>query len=1270
MILSSQVIRLHFQKRALDLIAVYQNVYNRQPGNLAMRAQLWKALDDCLEKTPNRNLLVCSGDFNCSVHGPPAAIGTASFPWRNGRTKGPEHPDMEKLQIILGRHMLVAANSWPGTTGPTYVHGIIASRIDFIFIRAAHSDGRSKQIALLSDADFLPLNTTHHIPMICLIRRHHMSYHKHDLPRRCSYAQRACCRRACAQDSDEWRSLTQHVEATVETAMEAAVSSTAVTSPHDHDPIQMLHDNVAPLFHSLFPACHKHTKEQHDDDTRAQIETKWYHKKQIRALANRLMPLMPRLFEVWKHFCCSVRCQRVQQRLIRQARHHRFLELCADAERAASFNDSQTMFRVIQTYCPKRRAAKARLRTTDGQLANQHQAHAILVEHVSQKWRGPETLPRYSNTAPGVPFTVQDLTQAIGNLHPNKSVAFPFLPAIIWKSNPVGLATFLHGLLTTWWNQSPPHIPKSWKNAWLYFLPKPGKPSTSPSQLRPLSLMEPLGKLVMGLLADQLKSQLRPRLQKDPHFGFLPQRGATDAIARVAAHCRQVRALVGQHRRTVMQQIMQTPKLIFCGGLQLFLDLSCAFDTVNRLLLFNHLADIQVQESLLTLISAWHMQTEYVLTTQELSNSIQVGLGLRQGCKVAPTLRAAFMGLFLTRLSPKTGLTWIRNHITLYADDIHVGCCFQNVSEFQKTLENFGHILDTLEELHLQLSYSKSFVLFQHAGTNSRHAQKGAVQRTDAGMQILIPRCNGPKTALPIRATGKYLGVVMSYHQFEDQTWTHRKRAAWSAFSRLKPWFHKQGLSPSNRLHIWKTCVLTIMTYGLIATNVTARSLQDLQTVVFQMIRTVLGDHSYCTHNTHQAVFHQHGLPLPLRMLRGVVDSANDRLVRRTQTLDPDDILRHVNWCHLQELAKLIDCVADRTPEVTITLNPMDPEPEQALQCPYCSFITHTVANMRRHCTTAHNQPQYRTASTNALDMSHQGRPQCNHCFQVFTTWRSFFIHVQRDCCQASTSSRSRRTQPDSDAMPLDTRMTPPAASHALDSRDFHAMQQRWWPQLRHILQTCEWLAIRQHASICTYLTHTCCICGLWCNRFQELHGHFRLHHAQFVRGMAAKCAQLAHLLQYESPCPLCQNSFRQCHSCNVLAQVGFLYTHTEQTAEGGDLSLRCVICNTDHVDLKQLYRHLRQTHELTIHDWSPARDALEQSDACRHCGDIFETRSGLQRHIIDGRCPEFDPESSPQTLPAANKWQELLHSGDFSRKHFTAQQRLHLTLRLRSSLQ
>ena len=140
----------------------------------------------------------------------------------------------------------------------------------------------------------------------------------------------------------------------------------------------------------------------------------------------------------------------------------------------------------------------------------------------------------------------------------------------------------------------------------------------------------------MRLLAQKLKSVLCHNLCSGPHFGFLPWRAATDAINRVALHCREIRALVSAHRRAIAQQILQTQKLTICGGISLYLDLTRDFGSVSRDLLFRHLHELGTPEDLQCLISAWHEPTHYNLVFQGQTCSIPVGKGVR--CKIAPLL--------------------------------------------------------------------------------------------------------------------------------------------------------------------------------------------------------------------------------------------------------------------------------------------------------------------------------------------------------------------------------------------------------------------------------------------------------------------------------------------------------------------------------------------------------------------------------------------------------------------------------------------------------
>ena len=590
-------VRVHFEKRAIDILAVYQWVLRPTSVARDQRSSLWRALDTALLQIPNRNMLICAGDFNCTLPSHSPWTGSHKFSWHGTRCTGHIHGDQGTFMELLQRHGLVALTGWNERSGPSYIHGEYATRIDHILIRLVNCDGLAKDVQYLSDAAILPMNSTHHIPLCSTIRSFHLAFQVHALATSCTYNQRLQCRKALFQDSEDWRAL-QHAVGAV---MTAPYVGTSVTGAVEH-----VHDMVKPVFQRLFPTNHKTRQRTHSHPS-TEIISKWDHKHAIRRICFETGPrTLRQLFMAWNHWRCFLHLQRQQQKQARIARLHRFQELCHDVHRAAAHHDLHQMFQIINRYSSRKPLARARLRTSDGQIADQYQAHSIMTAYVRHTWQGPDLLDGFTACAPGIPFSHQELVVAIERSHPNKSVAQPFLPAVVWRSAPEQVATFLMEQLTQWWSQYPPIIPQSWKNSWLFFLPKPGKPNTSPEHLRPISLMEPLGKVILGLIASKLKAFYLPRLCRFPSFGFLPLRSTTDAINRVVSHCRTVRTMVQCNSRGIHQQIAEHPKYVLSGGISLFLDLTRAFDLVDRRILFQHMYDLETPADLLCLCQTWH----------------------------------------------------------------------------------------------------------------------------------------------------------------------------------------------------------------------------------------------------------------------------------------------------------------------------------------------------------------------------------------------------------------------------------------------------------------------------------------------------------------------------------------------------------------------------------------------------------------------------------------------------------------------------------------
>ena len=95
---------------------------------------------------------------------------------------------------------------------------------------------------------------------------------------------------------------------------------------------------------------------------------------------------------------------------------------------------------------------------------------------------------------PGVPFSMDELAQELQKIPITKAVAWHCLPGICWKTQAISVAAFIYPKLQVWRGQNPIFVPPQWKVAHLTFVHKPAKTLDRLCHLRPLALLEPVGK--------------------------------------------------------------------------------------------------------------------------------------------------------------------------------------------------------------------------------------------------------------------------------------------------------------------------------------------------------------------------------------------------------------------------------------------------------------------------------------------------------------------------------------------------------------------------------------------------------------------------------------------------------------------------------------------------------------------------------------------------------------------------------------------------------
>lgn len=858
----------------------------------------------------------------------------------------------------------------------------------------------------------------------------------------------------------------------------------------------------------------------------------------------------------------------------------------------------------------------------------------------------------------------------------SRAVARPCAPGTVWSALAPQLAPVIHAFLTEWWNKPEPFLPGWFRDSWMILIPKPNKPPVSPSVLRPLALQEPISKCIVGLLSKKAQREAMPAFTLMPLWAYLPGRSTQDALLRVGQHCLAVRSMMTCLRSTPFTRQRGMHRYRVAGGLQLFLDIEKAFDMVSRARLFSRLGEIGINPQIVILLSHWHQQTHYHLNSNGEDVPIAVGRGVRQGCRAAPLLWTGYMWLFLLELSRETSPSWVANSVNIFADDCQMGDVDTSHEELQTLMQNIAKTLQLIKRFGLTINPAKCIALLRMGGTAHRKARLTMTAWREGKEWIGFHSDTHDTIWIPLARQAKYLGTVISYTTWEDQTVQHRVQLSRIAFSRLRRWLTgKRGLNRRQRLQLFTTCVYPVMTYGVFSLGLTPFGMQHIQKHMFSMLRQILGNHAYITGHSHQAALQRNSVALPLEWLLASIDSLQRSLTCRLSQATPPDIIRTLDWTHLDSLKDQIQWQLRTGPAVPV----QTPEPEvhPALhQCQICQYQTADVAQFRRHCTTMHDHRMYRCFPAQHIDYMMQGLPQCKYCNQKFASWRNFHVHIQRGCqvlLAGPTECWTDSRRPLASDPPLQPAMFtakmdgPIRGDAALTDADLANLKhQEWGTRVLTIVATRAWHHMRKETDACAYLASRCCLCDQFLGRTQELHRHLKIHHPEFWPHVQAKGIQLSNLYGEETPCPFCHALFKSNHQCPIWVQLALLLVYGGGTHEGAtptQHAMRCEICMEHFDNSEALHNHLVKEHRLSNPSFNPARDTLEGEPVCAHCLTMYDNVESLRSHIAQGRCLNFNADLPTEVVDVQPKWIAALCQGQLANTLRDPHVRMELTL-------
>jgi len=165
----------------------------------------------------------------------------------------------------------------------------------------------------------------------------------------------------------------------------------------------------------------------------------------------------------------------------------------------------------------------------------------------------------------------------------------------------------------------------------------------------------------------------------------------------------------------VLRHILTVAKLEKRNLFTAFLDLTAAYDSVQRDKLWAHLQNINVPKYLLSAIRALYQESVYTLVDgDKVSDETMASQGLKQGCPLSPILYALFtndLGKFLNTSDhgAMTALQTTKVSYCEYADDIALTT--NTAHHLQLQLDQF-HTYTALKGPTLNVQKTKTMVFY------------------------------------------------------------------------------------------------------------------------------------------------------------------------------------------------------------------------------------------------------------------------------------------------------------------------------------------------------------------------------------------------------------------------------------------------------------------------------------------------------------------------------------------------------------------------------